>query len=481
MPTISRRHFVTAAAAAASPFALRNRADAQRAARPNLVFLLGDDHRWDALGCMGNRIIQTPQIDGLATAGTRFHNMFVTTAICVTSRASIFTGLHCHSHHILSFKDVFPPALFARSYPALLKQAGYRNGFVGKWGIDGGKMPDQAFDYFRGFQGQGDYFPEPGHKGRHLTDTMGDQIVEFIDSCTPGQPFHLSVSFKAPHVQDQDPLQFLPDPRYHALYRDVDIPLPETAAPQYISQLPLSVQASEARRRWAVRFATPELYQRSVKNYYRLITGIDDQVGRLREALERRGVSENTVIVYAGDNGFYLGEHGLAGKWFMHEESIRVPLVIYDPRAPKAQRGQELHPMALNIDIAPTLLEYAGVRVPSSMQGRALQPLLAGQRKPWRSDWFFAHLFEHEWIPKTEGVRTREWKYTEYLGENPAFEELFHLKTDRDETHNLAKDPRHSSRLMALRNRRQEWLAALEKWTPECDWAAIEPAAQLLG
>lgn len=480
MPNLSRRRFVSSGAAAAVPFLRGRHASAQGGGRPNLVFLLGDDHRWDALGCMGNRIIRTPQIDGLAAAGTRFHNMFVTTAICVTSRASIFTGLHAHSHRIWGFKNSFAPELFARSYPALLKRAGYRNGFVGKWGIDGGKMPEQAFDYFRGFQGQGEYFPEPGHKGRHLTDQMGDQMVEFIDGCKPGEPFHLSVSFKAPHVQDQDPLQFLPDPRYDSLYRDVQIPMPETAAPRFVSQLPLSVQGSEARRRWAVRFSTPELYQRSVKNYFRLITGIDEQVGRLREALERRGVSENTVIVYAGDNGFYLAEHGLAGKWFMHEESIRVPLVIYDPRAPQAQRGQGLEPMALNIDIAPTLLDYAGVKAPTSMQGRALQPLLRGQRPAWRSDWFYAHLFEHEWIPKTEGVRTTEWKYTEYPEERPVFEEMFHLAVDRDETRNLARDSEYAPRLRALRERRKEWLAALAKWTPECDWAALEPSARAI-
>ncbi|MDZ7638270.1 MAG: sulfatase [Bryobacterales bacterium] len=480
MSFFTRRRFLSAAGAAAAPFVLRSRAGGQSKDRPNLVFLLGDDHRWDALGCMGNGIIRTPQIDGLAAGGCRFENMFVTTAICVTSRASMFTGLHAHSHNILRFQDEFPAGLFARSYPAMLKQAGYRNGFVGKWGIDGGTLPKQAFDYFRGFRGQGQYFPEPGYKGKHLTEQMGDQMVEFIDGCSPGQPFHLSVSFKAPHVQDQDPLQFLADPRHASLYRDVEIPMPETAAPRYISQLPVSVQGSEARRRWAVRFSTPELYQRSVKNYYRLITGIDDQVGRLREALARRGVSENTVIVYAGDNGFYLAEHGLAGKWFMHEESIRVPLVIHDPRAPKSQLGRALQPMALNIDIAPTLLAYAGVKAPSSMQGRALQPLLAGAEADWRKDWFYAHHFDHEWIPKTEGVRTADWKYTEYLGESPKFEELFHLAADRDETRNLAKDAAHSSRLDALRERRQQWLSALAKWTPECNWSTIEPEARAI-
>ncbi|MCU0226278.1 MAG: sulfatase [Bryobacterales bacterium] len=473
MATVSRRGLL---AGALAPAVLSTRALSQRKAHTNVVFLLGDDHRWDAVGCMGNRVIRTPHLDRLAAGGARFENAFVTTAICVTSRASFFTGLYARSHGIHAFRDRFAPALFAKSYPALLKQAGFRNGFVGKWGIDGGDMPVEAFDYFKGFQGQGKYFPEAGRKGKHLTETMGDQMVEFVDACTADQPFHLSVSFKAPHVQDEDPLQFLADPRHAQLYADVDIPMPETADARFVSQLPLSVQGSEARRRWAVRFSTPELYQRSVKNYYRMITGIDDQVGRLMEALERRGLAENTVVVYAGDNGFYLGEHGLAGKWFMHEESIRVPLIVYDPRTPTAQRGQSRREMALNIDVAPTLLEFAGVNPPASMQGRSVVPLVRGAHVDnWRREWFYEHLFENEWIPKTEGIRTADWKYTEYLGEDPRFEELFHLATDSREVRNLAKDQNHVDTLGRMRQRRQTWLDAFSKWTQQSNWAQLEP------
>ncbi len=473
MANVTRRGWL---AGAAAPAFLAARALGQRKPHTNVIFLLGDDHRWDALGCMGNRVIQTPHIDRLAAGGTRFENAFVTTAICVTSRASFFTGLYARNHGIHAFGNSFAPALFAKSYPALLKQAGFRNGFVGKWGIDGGKMPVEAFDYFKGFQGQGQYFPEPGHKGKHLTETMGDQIVEFVNGCSADQPFHLSVSFKAPHVQDQDPLQFLADPKHAHLYKDVEIPMPETADTRFVSQLPMSVQGSEARRRWAVRFSTPELYQRSVKNYYRMITGIDDQVGRMMEALQQRGLAENTVIVYAGDNGFYLAEHGMAGKWFMHEESIRVPLIVHDPRAPQSQRGQARQEMALNIDVAPTLLEYAGVNPPASMQGRSVLPLVRGAHVDnWRREWFYEHLFQHDWIPKTEGIRTTDWKYTEYLGEDPRFEELFHLATDRKEVRNLAKDPQHAGMLERLRARRQTWLAAFGKWSQESDWAQLEP------
>jgi arylsulfatase A-like enzyme len=473
MSQSSRRAFL---AGLAAPAILSRQALGQGDTRPNVIFLLGDDHRWDALGCAGNPIIRTPFLDRLAHRGTRFANAFVTTSICVTSRVSFFTGLYARNHAIHAFRQEFPADLFSRSYPALLKQAGYRNGFVGKWGIDGGEMPTHAFDYFRGFQGQGQYFPEPGYKGQHLTETMGDQMVEFIRGCRPGQPFHLSVSFKAPHVQDQDPLQFLADSKHAALYRDVDIPLPETGDTRFTSALPLSVQNSEARRRWAVRFSTPELYQRSVKNYYRLISGIDDEVGRLLEALEQQGLAENTIIIYAGDNGFYLGEKGLAGKWFMHEESIRVPIIVYDPRAPQSTRGQVTEHMALNIDIAPTLLEYAGVDAPASMQGRSLLPTVRGANQPhWRQEWFYEHLFEHEWIPKTEGIRQTDWKYTTYFEEDPPFEELYHLATDRMEVRNLAQSAEHAGKLNELRQRRQAWLEALGKWTPTSNWRDLEP------
>lgn len=474
MTMLSRRSFL---ASCTAPAFLASHAMGQKADRPNIVFLLADDHRADALGCMGNRIIQTPHLDALSARGARFENAFVTTAICVVSRASIFTGLYARNHGILRFQDSFTDDQFSRSYPALLKQAGYRSGFVGKWGLDGGKMPTQSFDYFRGFQGQGNYFPQNGHKGRHLTDTMGDQVLEFLDGCTSAQPFHLSVSFKAPHVQDQDPLQFLSDPKYERLYRDVEIPMPETASPQYISQLPLSVQGSEARRRWAVRFSTPELYQRSVKNYYRLITGIDEQVGRLVDALRLRGVAENTVIVYLGDNGFYLAEHGLAGKWFMHEESIRVPLLIADPRTTNAHKGVTVQQQALNIDIAPTLLAFAGIDEPAAVQGRSLVPLTRGQAPRWRQDWFYEHNFEHEWIPKSEGVRTTQWKYIDYHEESPRFEELYHLQADPKEKRNLALDAASAPRLKQMRDRRKQWLEALAKWAPNCDWKQLEPVA----
>lgn len=457
-------------AAAAAPMILRG----QRAQRPpNLVFLLTDDQRWDTLGCMGNRIIQTPNVDALARQGATFTNMFVTTPICVTSRASFFSGLYARSHGIHTFRMRFSPAQFAATYPALLRKAGYRTGFVGKYGLDEPPEPKDQFDDWYGFLGQGHFFPK-GEPGPHLTHIMGEQAREIIGRQSPGQPFCLSVSYKSPHVQDQDPRQFLADPRDEHLYRDTRMTVPKTMDSRAIERLPIEVQGSEARRRWAVRFSTPELYQRSVRNYYRMITGVDRTVGEIVAALEKQGLRENTIIVYTSDNGFYLGEHGLAGKWFMHEESLRVPLVIHDPR-PGAVRGARFDGMALNIDCAPTLLELAGLNPPPAMQGRSLAPWVRGERPAWRKEFFGEHLFEHDWIPKSEGIRTDRWKYARYLNIAGNPEEMYDLSADPHEENNLAPQPAQRGQLEALRRRREAWLAALAGWKPDQPWR--EPSA----
>lgn len=446
------------------------RAQNNNANRPNILFLLADDQRWDSLGCMSDPFVHSPNIDRMAAQGVTFQRNFVTTAICVSSRASIFTGLYSRSHAIWKFGDSFPQQQWDRTYPALLKRAGYRTGFIGKFGIDGGKPPADTFDFWRGFTGQGHYFPKRDGK-THLTTVMGDQAIEFLRGSSQAQPFCLSVSFKAPHVQDEDPRQFLYDPQDAALYRDLEIPLPPTANPDYIRQLPLPVQRSEARRRWAVRFSTPQLYQESVKGYYRLITGIDRQVGRIREELERQKISSNTVIIYTSDNGFYLSEHGLAGKWFMHEESIRTPLIIHDPRLPATRRDARNSATTLNIDIAPTILDLAGIPAPPSMQGRSLVPLAQGRSVPWRSDFFYEHHFTSGgWIPSTEGIRNSRYKYTLYTDEPEVTEELYDLEVDMQEETNLARDPKFASRLAELRTRRQTWLRHLDRWRPDLAW-----------
>ena len=442
---ISRRTFLgtTAAAAAAAP-----------SRRPNLVFLLADDQRWDTLGCMGNRIIQTPNIDRLARGGVVFDNNFVTTAICMTSRACYFTGQMERTHGISSFATPFTPAQMERTYPALLRKAGYRTGFIGKYGV-GNKLPTGAFDYFEAFPGQGHYFP--GNGKEHLTHIQGKQCLEFLDGCSKDQPFSLSVSFKAPHVQDNDPRQFLYDPADEAMYRDVEIPVPSTATEAHYRALPEFLHESEGRRRWELQFKTPEMYQRSVKGYYRLISEVDRAVGTLVDALSKRGELDNTVIVYTGDNGYFLGEHGLSHKWYMYEESIRTPLVIWDPRLPKAMRGRRRKEMALNIDVAPTLLGAAGIDSPATMQGRDLAPLLRGQAAGWRKEFFYSHLFQNPKIPRSEGVRDERFSYIRWLDQKPEYEQLFDHVADPHNEKNLAREPQHQSTLERMRGRWKAW------------------------
>lgn len=454
---LSRRQFLAAASSAA----------AQPAPRPNILFLLGDDQRWDTLGCMGNKLIKTPHIDALAAKSTIFDNCFVTTAICATSRASIFTGQYARTHGVHNFADTFKPGRFALTYPQLLRAAGYRTGFIGKYGV-GNKMPAAEFDYWKGFPGQGKYFPN-GEPGPHLTEIMGDQALEFMK---PAQPWCLSVSFKAAHVQDEDPRQFLPSPQTAHLYDGVKFPEPKTMDPRDIARFPFSIQRSENRRRFVVRFGTPALYQESVRNYYRLISEIDTQVGRIVEHLRQTNQLQNTVIVYSGDNGFYLGEHGLAGKWFLHEESVRVPLIVFDPRTRGGIRRQET---VLNIDIAPTLLAAAGLPAPAGTQGRNLLPLTRGEKPAqWRSEFFYEHLLPNDWIPKTEGVRTNEWMYCRFLDEKPVFEELYSLKKDPLEEHNLAADPRHKAQLETMREKWRQWRRHLEQYDPSTPFREVQ-------
>jgi arylsulfatase A-like enzyme len=380
----------------------------------------------------------------------------------MTSRASIFTGLYARTHQIYDFQNRLKPEHYEQSYPILLRNAGYHTGFIGKYGV-GNVMPADDYDYFQGFPGQGKYFPE-GRNGKHLTPVMGDQALEFLNGAPKGRPFCLQVSFKAPHVQDEAPKQFLYDPALESLYSNVTIPPPRLGDPKWLEALPDPVHRSEIRKRWAVRFSTPRLYQESVKAYYRLITGIDREVARIREQLRRMNADRNTVLIYTADNGFYLGERGLAGKWLMHEESIRTPMIVYDPRQPSASRGKRVSRMALNIDLAPTVLSMAGAPTPN-VQGRDLTPLLAGKGGEWRSEWYYDQLFTtNGWIPAVEGVRTERWKYARYVEMEKPFEELYDLQTDPGEERNLATDAGARDRLAMMRSRRETWRKRLDSW-----------------
>ncbi len=438
--------------------------------RPNIIYLMADDQRADALGCMGNSIIHTPNIDAMASQGVLFKNGFVTTAICMTNRACVFTGQYAARHGIWQFNRDFSKEQLSNTYLAKLKEAGYRTGFIGKWGVGHPKQANKILDYNKGFPGQSRYFEGDvkEKKGQHLTSKLGDQAISFLKSCKADTPFHLSVSFKAPHVQDSSDIysdQFPSDPEFENLYSGVTIPMPHTAAAEYHDRFPEFIQNSMNRDRWAIRFRSPGQFQRSVKDYFRLVTGIDSVVGRIREQLEKQNLADNTVIIYTSDHGFFLGEYGFAGKWTPHEVSIRVPLVIYDPRLEKSQRGKSREEMTLSIDMAPTILAYAGIQVPNIMQGVNLKPIADGEDPAnWRSSFFYEHWFNaNGLIMPTEGVRDLRWKYGRYLviGEEAEgtarYEELFDLKADPEETVNLAGRPEYKTQLDRVRKAWANW------------------------
>jgi arylsulfatase A-like enzyme len=426
------------------------------------VFLLTDDQRADALGCYGNPIVETPNIDSLADRGVRFANAFVTTSICMTSRASIMLGQFAARHGVNDFSTPLTDEQLHNSYFGRLKEAGYRIGFVGKWGV--GRPPNESFDYGRGYPGQGWYYDPNDPKRPHMTEHLGNQAIEFLQTDDGQRPFCLSVSFKAPHVQDQDrenPFRY--DVRLESLYADVIVPDIPLAAPKYFDGLPEFLKTSENRVRWEVRFSTPELYQRSVKGYYRLITGMDRQVGRILTQLEEMGAGKNTVIVFSSDHGFFLGERGWAGKWYAHDVSIRVPLIVYDPHLPPDRQGTMRDEFVLNIDLAPTLLEFAQVPKPAAAQGRSLAPLIRGDEvHGWRGEFFYEHHFQHARIPRSEGVRTQRWKYIRYLDSQPFYEELYDLEADPIEEVNLATDAARHDELAAMRDQWQRLRAAAQ-------------------
>lgn len=430
--------------------------------RPNIILLVSDDQRYDTLGAMGNEIIQTPHLDRLAREGIVFDNAFVTTSICAISRATHFSGQYSRRHGILNFSKNFSPEAWSECFPMILKRNGYRIGFIGKFGV-GRDLPADDYDYWAGFPGQGRYYAKTDTEFKqHLNRTMSNQALEFLAGCRGDQPFCLQISFKAAHAQDGEAWEYPHELRYNDLYSDVTIPPPPTATDAHHAKLPAFLQQSEGRRRWQPRFATPERYQKHVKDYYRLITGMDAVIGDIVGKLGELKFAGNTVILFTSDNGYYLGDYGLADKWFMHEPSIRVPLIVYDPRLPAGKRGQRRKEMALNIDLAPTILDLAGCEIPPRMQGRSLRPLMAGDKTDWRTDFFYEHLFEHELIPKSEGVRSEGWKYVRYVDQDPLVEELYDLTNDPHEERNLRHDSKHAAELQKLQARWQQLRTELQ-------------------
>jgi len=434
--------------------------------KPNIIFILTDDQRWDALGIAGNKIIQTPQMDALASSGTYFKNAFATTPICAASRASILTGLYERTHGYTFQKPNLRAPYAEMIYPKIFKDNGYHVGFFGKLGVVMNK-PSQYFDesefYDRGGEAekQGYFYKKIGNDTVHLTQYSGYQAQNFIKNAPTDKPFCLSISFSAPHGHDNSIAQYFWQQKSDSLYKNILIPDPILGNDSFFNKLPIPVQAGLNRTRWKWRFDTPEKYQNMVKGYYRMITEIDDEIGLIRKQLKEKGVEDNTIIIVMGDNGYFLGDRQLADKWLMYDVSIRVPLIIYDPRVHKPAA---IDAMVLNIDITKTMLGIAGITAPKNYQGQNLMPFVEKGNIPSnRNSILIEHLWKLPEIPSSEGIRTANWKYFRYrLISAP--EELYDLKNDPLEKNNLAANPKYAKQLALLR---QKCDAAILKYQSE--------------
>lgn len=423
--------------------------------RPNIIFILTDDQRYDALGYAGNTLIHSPEMDRLAQEGTYFKNAMVTTPICAASRASILTGLYERRHGYNFTSGKIETSFMETSYPTMLKASGYQTAFYGKYGVKYDSLQRQ-FDVYESYDRNGKfpdrrgyYYKMLGKDSVHLTRYTGQKAIDYIASVDKKKPFSLSLSFSAPHAHDNAEDQYFWQKESDSLLSQISMPDPELSDDHYFNEQPKFVRDGFNRTRWYWRYDTPAKYQHSVKGYYRMISGIDREIGKIRSELVKKGLDQNTVIILMGDNGYFLGERQLAGKWLLYDNAVRVPLIVYDPREQKHFDSDE---MALNIDVPATILDLAGIRQPESWQGESLMPIVkSGTTFQKRDTVLIEHLWDFEHIPPSEGVRTKKWKYFRYV-DHTEHEELYDLQKDPMETNNLAPDPKYVVHLNALRN-----------------------------
>ena len=436
---------------------------------PNLLFILVDDQRNDTLGCAGHPVIKTPNIDRLAERGVRFENAFVNTSICMASRATIFTGLTETSH---GFTGGGPPAVPVQkmdvdtSFPVLLRGAGYRNGFYGKQHVRFAENNEVAlkrmFHNHKVYNGRPHHVKRPDATRRHTAELIGDHSVAFLDSQPKDRRFCLYMSFNIAHARDSDHrpgIGHYPWPRaVDGLYEDIEPEAPRLGDPKYFEMQPKVLKESMNRDRWFWRWDTPEKYKLNMQAYYRMLTGMDGVIGRVQKKLEEKGFTGNTVVIYTADNGYYMGDRGFAGKWTHYEQSLRVPLIIHDPRLAESKPNRLVSQMVMNLDLPSTMLEFAGLEVPGKYQGASLVPFVKGQTpSSWRTDLFNEHHFNHERLPKWRGVRGERYTYARYYEQDPPFEVLHDLEKDPDQLQNLAGSAKHEVILKRMRARTEEF------------------------
>ncbi len=494
---MKRREFVKSVGAAslALPFTFCSGRSGRT--RPNLLFIMADDHASQAIGCYGSRLNRTPNIDRIAAEGIRFENCFCTNGICAPSRAVILTGKHSHLNGVRDNAVSFDGG--QTTFPKLLREAGYQTAIIGKWHL---KSDPTGFDYWNILPGQGAYYNpdmiEMGVQKRregYVTDLLTDRALDYLRTGRdPARPFLLMLHHKAPHRNWQ------PAERHLNLYDNTIFPEPPTLFDDYASRSPaaaeqemtiaedmtlgsdlkmgpppdrlnesqrLGWERAYAPKREAFEKERPEgealvrwKYRRYLQDYLGCIAAVDESVGRVLDFLEESGLAEDTLVVYTSDQGFYLGEHGWFDKRFMYEESLRMPLVARLPG--RVRPGSVNGELVQNLDFGPTFLDLGGVEQPAEMQGRSFLPLLFGRKLPTWPESVYYHYYEYPAVHMTKrhyGVRTQRYKLIRFYHDIDAWE-LYDLENDPLEIHNLYGDPEYAGVVRDLRNE----LARLQKF-----------------
>lgn len=435
-----------------------------RGERPNIIFVLVDDLRWDELGCMGHPVVKTPAVDRLAAEGALYTNAFHTTPLCSPARACFLTGQYAHTHGITDNTARDAQSQQLRTWPRMLHDAGYETAYVGKWHMGNDDSPRPGFDQWVSFPGQGTYHdPTINENGElktvegYTTDIFNDYAVELVRR-EREKPFCLYVAHKAlhPEIQQADDgsvsgtHEFIPAERHKDLYAEAEIPRRENYA------RPPEGKPALERKIGDLPPLGPDTVtdDETIRNRWRELAAAEEGVGRLLEALEQTGKLDNTLFVFAGDNGYFYGEHGLSvERRLAYEESIRMPLVMRYPKEIRA--GMRIDEMALGIDMAPTMFELAGVPIPNDVEGVSHLPLWRRQFEDWREH-FLIEYYSDTVFPRMDhlgyqAVRTTQWKYIRYR-ELEGMDELYDLEADPYEMRNLIDAPEAQDVLARLQS-----------------------------
>lgn len=486
--------------------------------KPNIIFMMTDDQRYDTFGFMGNKHAYTPNIDKMAKEGSYFNNAFHVAPICMPSRASVQLGQYISEHrcgfdsptdYTVTYEE------YQNSYPALLRKNGYYTGFIGKFGFAVTKekmhdgtcelvmndrnepryprnncwssleegMPKKEFHEWYGFPKQGEYLPnketntfngyDNTHNCEHLTMFNAHQAVDFIKNATDkNMPFALSISFKAPHRP------FIPSQKWIEYYKDLDYPRYENDKPEYFEVLPTVVKehSRNAEEYWG-RYSSSgigrpwkedEFFKEDARRYLGLISGVDEAVGIIRDYLDEQEIADNTILIYTSDNGFFFGSKQIGGKELLYEESIRAPFIVYDPTRKKVK--DTIDGLMSHVDICPTILDFAGIEKPMTTYGTSILPLLDGSCEQINDAVYGENDFDNFYTTledskdpenyqsiRSKYVRTTQYKYIKYHECHPVVEELWEIDKDPLESKNLINDPNYKEITMMMREKLAEF------------------------